>query len=379
LATIHSQAENDFVYNLSNYNQFWHDPTHAFDSFTGPWLGGYQPADSPEPNGDWTWVTGEPWTYTNWHPNWNGGPLPEDSDGNADYLHFIHEWSSTTNTTPYWDDIVNFEPLQGTNGIYGIAAYVVEYVPSASIRDGLIAHYKLDDTSGPVIDSADSHHGTAENGVIRGVPGRIGNAFQFDGIDDYVDTSFGKDVSYPNGISIQAWVKSAETGNSALVTSRGEGSGASSKFLGVNAGHINPGTPDEVRGVPGMNLGMGNPAEYYTVTANTTINDNEWHHVLGSYDGSSLLSIYVDGVQVSRSVTVSQTAESFDVFKIGWDDFLASEEGRWFTGLIDDVRIWNRALSPVEVDYLSKVPEPSSFLLFATCGLLIASRRRNRG
>ncbi len=54
LLTVDSQAENDFIVSLGGYDYHW--------------LGGYQPSGSPEPDGNWHWVTGEPWTYTNWPP-----------------------------------------------------------------------------------------------------------------------------------------------------------------------------------------------------------------------------------------------------------------------------------------------------------------------
>src|ERR1041385_1669105 len=63
LATITSQAENDFVFSLVN------DPKYltAFNG-SGPALGGFQLAGSAEPAGGWSWVTGEPWSYSNWAP-----------------------------------------------------------------------------------------------------------------------------------------------------------------------------------------------------------------------------------------------------------------------------------------------------------------------
>ena len=60
LVTITSQAENDFVYDLINYDMYWDGPS-------GPWIGGYQPPGSPEPAGGWTWVTDEPFIYSNWN------------------------------------------------------------------------------------------------------------------------------------------------------------------------------------------------------------------------------------------------------------------------------------------------------------------------
>lgn len=69
LATITSQAENDFVVdNLLSPGQIHYSY----------WLGGYQPAGSPEPAGGWRWITDEPFSFTNWDPTnpSNSGPTP---------------------------------------------------------------------------------------------------------------------------------------------------------------------------------------------------------------------------------------------------------------------------------------------------------------
>lgn len=71
LATITSQAEHDFLIQLLD----------EVPSFSQGWLGGFQdPPDEPDPSTGWTWITGEAWSYTNWHdaePNDGGGCLCE--------------------------------------------------------------------------------------------------------------------------------------------------------------------------------------------------------------------------------------------------------------------------------------------------------------
>jgi len=96
LATITSQAENDFVFSLINDPQF-------FGTFngSGPAIGGYQPDGSPEPAGGWSWVTGETWSYTNWAPNSpnNGG-----GESNENRLHFFGVGLGSTPAST-WNDI----------------------------------------------------------------------------------------------------------------------------------------------------------------------------------------------------------------------------------------------------------------------------------
>ena len=76
---------------------------HVFNA--GPWLGGFQPEGSGEPEDDWQWVTGEPFVYTNW-----GDGEPNDADG-EDCMQYL--------PGPAWNDF----PCGAGPG----AVYVVEY------------------------------------------------------------------------------------------------------------------------------------------------------------------------------------------------------------------------------------------------------------
>lgn len=95
LASITSEAENEFVYgliagDLRLWNMF--EDGQAF----GPWIGLYQPPGAPEPDGGWAWVDGEAVTYKNFSPG-----QPNNFGGDADVVRFhnqVHEPS------PYWDD-----------------------------------------------------------------------------------------------------------------------------------------------------------------------------------------------------------------------------------------------------------------------------------
>ena len=74
LVTITSKAENDFVFHLIDDDTYWF---HSFN-WRGPWIGALQPPGSKEPDGGWSWVTGEPFTYALWDEgqpnNFRGSP-----------------------------------------------------------------------------------------------------------------------------------------------------------------------------------------------------------------------------------------------------------------------------------------------------------------
>ena len=75
LVTITTAEENGFVAALAVDAGGW-----AYGA--GPWMGGFQPPGSVEPDGGWSWITGEPWSYTSWQP---GEP---NNEGNENYLGF---------------------------------------------------------------------------------------------------------------------------------------------------------------------------------------------------------------------------------------------------------------------------------------------------
>lgn len=99
LATITSREENLFISN-------------NFSNIIPNWLGGFQPDGSDEPNGGWSWITGEPWGYTNWG---SGEP------NNLGYENSLHFWTGPNSDGFAWND---------ANSYFG-AGYVVEYEPTS--------------------------------------------------------------------------------------------------------------------------------------------------------------------------------------------------------------------------------------------------------
>ncbi len=100
LATLTDQQENDFVYALGDVNNYW--------------VGGYQDTNDPsysEPAGGWKWITGEPWSYTNWLA---GEPNNAGAFGAEDFLELLQSFSFGST----WNDVHPSEHPRG---------YVIEY------------------------------------------------------------------------------------------------------------------------------------------------------------------------------------------------------------------------------------------------------------
>lgn len=110
LATNTSAAENTFVFNLANNPLYW---ANTSGNSQGPWLGGVQTNPAAAPANEWTWVTGETWSYTKWD-NFE----PNDSGGPEEYLHF-HRNGGGGVPFDFWND--------NDNAPGDIIGYVIEY------------------------------------------------------------------------------------------------------------------------------------------------------------------------------------------------------------------------------------------------------------
>lgn len=114
LASITSEAENQFVYSLIGGPSFWH--SSGGGSSIGPWIGGWQLAGSLEPAGGWQWTSGEPFVYNNWGPN-----QPTNTNGKESYIHF---YGPSNTPSPQWNDLPDTPPAN-----WYVKGYVVESVP----------------------------------------------------------------------------------------------------------------------------------------------------------------------------------------------------------------------------------------------------------
>jgi hypothetical protein len=191
---------------------------------------------------------------------------------------------------------------------------------------GVIAYWKLDETEGSIAeDSAGDNNGIVfGDAVWQPDAGMIKGALQFDGFDDYISTPF---ILNPSNeiFSVFAWIKGGAPGQ-VIVSQTG---GSDWLLTDLSEGNL----ITELKG-----LGRGASA----LVSQTVITDGNWHQVGFVWDGS-YRTIYVDDVEVAKD-TQSDLEGSDGGLYIGAGKNL--EAGSFWSGLIDDVRIYNRAISP---------------------------------
>jgi hypothetical protein len=207
-------------------------------------------------------------------------------------------------------------------------------------QDGLVAWWKLDEAAGTAAadSSGNGNDGTLVNmdPATDWITGQIGSALDFDGSNDYVNCGNGSKLNITSAITIAFWINTNDSGN-------------------------NDNNPYVIKSdhTYGIRHRTNNTIEFfiydghrYATSYGVDSSFNEqWHHIAGTYDGSTL-NFYVDGqLEDSTSHTGTINTDSYDL-NIARNSETTS---RFYQGAIDDVRIYNRALDPNEIAQLADV------------------------
>lgn len=207
----------------------------------------------------------------------------------------------------------------------------------------LIGYWPLNENSGEALDhSGNENHGSLNGGVTQGTKGLLGeNSYSFDGTDGYVSVADNAALNLSGEASVSAWVKiRSKPDNHPRVVQKEPTNDAYILWNSDDDGHV-----DEY----GWRIEVGD-ADYYDVYTNGITFSGDWEHVVGTYDGS-MLKIYYNGDLVSsRSVTGDINSTSGPL-TIGGD----TDNGSELDGKISEVRMYNRALTRREVQYLYSV------------------------
>lgn len=225
---------------------------------------------------------------------------------------------------------------------------------SAAAATGVVGHWPLNDGAGTLVADVS---GTGNNGVLSGdaswSPGLSGSALSFGGASGQVQVADAPSLEPASAVTVSAWVRHA-------------GSPGPYRYI------VAKGARQCIAASYGLYTGANGGLQFYvsknagttytpSVDAGSGVWDGTWHLVAGTFDGS-VLRVYVDGTEVGSSVSdpgplVYGLRDANDL-DIGSYPGCA---GRSFIGLIDDVTIWNRALSPAEIGALVRAQaDPAS-------------------
>jgi len=219
----------------------------------------------------------------------------------------------------------------------------VPSIPASSFQ-APVSYWKMDEISGSTVaDSVGTNTGTATGTTIGA--GKSGNARSFNGVSEYISISDSNVLGLTNAATLSAWIKRTSSGTSDTIISKYDSSISSTSFFFDISSSNNP----QCRFASDLN-------NFIQKTATVSITDTNWHLITCTLN-SGAMRLYVDGVESSIA---DQNAGSFTniqtnskAVEIGrLTDQSGSTGPYMFGGTIDEVSIYNTALTPIQITNL---------------------------
>lgn len=203
------------------------------------------------------------------------------------------------------------------------------YQATVAAEANLVSYWKMDNNW---LDSKSTNNGTAYGGVTFGTAKYGTYSGSFDGTDDYVNMGDPDSLDFTTNITVEAWIK--ETG-----VRDPNGVGIVTKHdSGWNGYGLNFTDPNKI--IFFVDWGWDGKE-----ASATLVNDGQWHHVVGTYNGTTI-RIFVDGVEGTPYSYSNPIPPNPSNFIIGNTDLPGQD---FFNGLIDEVAIYNTALSAATI------------------------------
>jgi len=233
-----------------------------------------------------------------------------------------------------------------------------------NLTDGLVGYWKMDESSGTLTDSSgNGNTGTwSGTGASHYTTGKFTNGSGFNGTDDYVSMGSQNSLNISSSMTIGMWVNITSNGNQAILYNAANNVGYIILF-------------DTSRRFQ-YRLYGGSGVSKTLVSPSGSASYGSWVYLTAVWDATAkIMSVYANGTSIASSTTTFSdlTTYSGSTFMIG-EDFNDNN----FKGTMDDVRIYNRALTPAEVTQLAdwapapvvelKMEEGSGTTLYDTSG-----------
>ncbi len=251
-----------------------------------------------------------------------GNPLPQNKGEKGSIPQTALAKVQVILTSPFDNDI--YQPNSNQNG------------SEQNLKKGLLSYWPLDEGGGGVQDAVSGHTAKASNTVS--LDGPSGKAKFFNGESSFIGTSFSETDKFQNQVSLSAWVNPAQLKNWATVIMSSDSDNWSSGF---GLAHLNQDNKVIDFFVNGYKNHVG-----------VKVPLGEWSHLVGVYDGQTV-KIYLNGklVENLRYYESSEISHSLLTLSIGKGKSSEAEKLLW-NGGIDEVGVWNRALTDEEVTEL---------------------------
>ena len=202
------------------------------------------------------------------------------------------------------------------------------------VSTGLVAAYGFEEGSGTTTTDAS---GLGNTGTITAgtwaTTGRFGKALSFNGTSSVVTVNDAAALRLTSAMTLEAWVRPTASASWRCAMLKETSGGLAYGLYASNTSSR-----------PGGFLRVGSVGSDVDATAPSAITLNAWTHLAATYDGATL-RLFVNGTQVTSRALTGSIVSSTQPLRIGGNQVW----GEYFAGLIDEIRVYNRALSAAEI------------------------------
>ena len=187
---------------------------------------------------------------------------------------------------------------------------------------------------------------------VEGYDGLADGALSFNGTDQYVSLPDVSLLKPTTSFTVTAWVETTSTSAQWIMQSS-EGNVST-----TNGFQVYLGSDGTLRALGGNNTGQTEGTNRFSIRPFNPINDGQWHHIAITYDGATAYG-YVDALAIdSSSYANGIVYDALNYVEIGRRNTGGATFDQYFDGRLDDVRLYDRALSNREIFYLAKTTIP---------------------
>ena len=230
--------------------------------------------------------------------------------------------------------------------IFAVMAMLIGFLPcsQANPPEGLVLHLSFDENTIQG-DTVKDQSGEGNDGIINGsaktVAGKHGEALEFDGQDDFVEIPLEDSITFSTGdsLTVQVWVKTDDEPpqNDGIVGNYRPATDAV-WILSVS------GDDPAARGKMGFSVRDVGRASSAGIRSPDFLNDDKWHVLAGVRDQKAKkIRFYVDGELIGEADDNTKDINS------GQSIWVGEHLNRFYKGLIDEVKVWNRPLTAEEL------------------------------
>ncbi len=230
---------------------------------------------------------------------------------------------------PTFDPDGTATPYEATVTVgLGLELSSVDFGFTQASDPDLIAHWTLDETNGgfAVDSSGEGNDGLWNNGTLP-VAALFANGLSFDGQNDVVEVPASASLNNLSQLTMSVWVNySSSNGWRSIIDKRDNGSDGFDLYLNESSQAF---------------LRINDS----TLAGSSVLSAGAWHHLAAVYDGSAMV-LYVNGVQDASRISGAVAIDTLGPLLLGEN---YARGNSYFQGVLDDVRIYRRALSSTEV------------------------------